>query len=408
MVPFLTWADPLNGLAFRGGALELGVNAHWGLQMGLDTLARQHRSDPRALYEAISALCREIDELGPSGYASLPLAEFAPLRRQPVLPAFFDRIAQPSDPAPLEPLTIAGKYDQANVPTFNVGGWYDIFLADSIANFQAMRRLGRPTKLLIGPWSHTRHTNPIGELNFGIGAQISFINLQADFGRLQLRWFDHWLKGVDTGIMAEAPIRLFVMGANVWRDEQEWPLQRARETPFYLHSNGELSTDAPDMEAPDRYTYDPADPVPTHGGAILMAPEFLTGPIDQSVLEARPDVLTYTTQPLERDTEVTGPVRVQLWAYRPVGDKQRLQSRTSHSVAGVLEQFSPLGPQSQHGPSLRPRCRALCGPANHPARWRPSVTGVAAASARGLTLAPSLKTFHLVNRFPATRSRCCA
>jgi putative CocE/NonD family hydrolase len=314
MVPFLTWADPRNGLAFRGGALELGVNAHWGLQMGLDGLVRQFRSDPPALYAAIVALCREIDQLGPSGYASLPLAEFAPLRRQPVLPAFFDRVAQPNQPGPLEPLTIANKYDQVNVPTYDVGGWYDIFLADTIANFQAMRRLGRPTKLLIGPWSHTRHTNPIGELNFGFASQISFINLQADFARLQLRWFDHWLKDIDTGLMAEAPIRLFVMGANVWRDEHEWPLARARETPFYLHSNGELGAEAPDLETPDRYTYDPANPVPTHGGALLMAPEFLAGPVDQRAIEARPDVLTYTTAPLERDTEVTGPVRVQLWA----------------------------------------------------------------------------------------------
>ena len=314
MVPFLTWADPLNGLAFRGGALELGLNAHWGLQMGLDTLVRQFRDDPRALNAAIVALCREIDQLGPSGYASLPLAEFAPLRRQPVLPAFFDRVAQPNEAEPLERLTIAGKYDQADAPSFNVGGWYDIFLADTIANFQAMRRLGRPTKLLIGPWAHTRHTNPIGELNFGFGSQISFINLQADFARLQLRWFDHWLKGVDTGMLAEAPIRLFVMGANIWRDEQEWPLARARETPFFLHTGGELSTAAPDMESPDRYTYDPNNPVPTHGGALLMAPEFLAGPLDQRSIEARADVLTYTTPPLGRDTEVTGPVRVRLWA----------------------------------------------------------------------------------------------
>jgi len=314
MVPFLTWCDPLNGLAFRGGALELGLNAHWGLQMGLDGLVRRFGDDPRALGAAIAALCREIDQLGPNGYASLPLAEFGPLCRQPVLPGFFDRIAQPMDPGPLEPLTIAGKHNQVDVPTFNVGGWYDIFLADTIANFQAMHALKRPTKLLIGPWSHTRYQNPIGELNFGFGAQLGFINLQADFGRLQLRWFDHWLKGIDTGMLAEAPIRLFVMGANVWRDEQRWPLERARDTPFYLRTNGELSSDAPGAESPDKYTYDPANPVPTHGGPLLMAPEFPTGPVDQRQIEARPDVLTYTTRPLERDTEATGPVRVQLWA----------------------------------------------------------------------------------------------
>jgi uncharacterized protein len=314
MVPYVTWSNPFNGVAFRGGALELGTTAHWGLAMGFDRLMREHRGDLQALGPAIVALAHEIDQLGRSGYASLPLAEFAPLRRQPVLPGFFDRVSQPMNPAPLEPLMIEGKHDRVVVPTFNVGGWYDIFLKDTIANFQAMRRLGRPSKLLIGPWSHTVSHNPVGDLDFGFGAQLSFINLQADFGRLQLRWFDHWLKGIDTGLLAEPPIRLFVMGANVWRDEQDWPLQRAANTPFYLRAGGALTTEVPAEEAPDSYRYDPRDPMPTHGGALLMAPAFRSGPVDQRPIETRPDVLTYTTPPLERDTEVTGPVSVHLWA----------------------------------------------------------------------------------------------
>jgi putative CocE/NonD family hydrolase len=314
LVPFVTWCDPLNGLAFRGGALELGTTAHWGLQMGFDQLARQHRANPPALGAAFVSLAREIDDLGSSGYAALPLAEFAPLRRQPVLPAFFDRIAYPMDPAPLEPVNIAAKHDRVQVPTFNIGGWFDIFLADTIANFVAMRRHGQPTRLLIGPWSHTTYRNPVGELSFGFGSQASFINLQTDSGRLQLRWFDHWLKGIDTGMLAEPPIRLFVMGANVWRDEQDWPLARAAPTPFYLRTGGLLRTEAPEAEPPDGYTYDPSNPVPTHGGALLIAPEFAPGPLDQRSIEARADVLTYTTEPLEHDTEVTGPISVQLWA----------------------------------------------------------------------------------------------
>jgi putative CocE/NonD family hydrolase len=314
MVPFLTWCDPLNGLAFRGGAFELGVTAHWGLQMGLDGLVRQLRGNPPELGAAIVSLCREIDRLGPVGYAALPLAEFGPLRRQPVLPAFFDRIAQPMDRGPLEPLTIAGKHDRVLAPTFNIGGWFDIFLADTLANFQAMRDLGRPTKLLIGPWTHAARGNPVGDLNFGIGSQLSFLNLQTDFAGVQLRWFDHWLKGIDTGLLVEAPVRLFVMGANIWRDEHEWPLERAIDTPFYLRANGGLSTEAPSAESPDRYRYDPRDPVPTHGGALLLTPEFAVGPVDQRAIESRPDVLTYSTAPLARDTEVTGPLRVRLWA----------------------------------------------------------------------------------------------
>jgi putative CocE/NonD family hydrolase len=314
MVPYQTWCDPLNGLAFRGGALELGTQANWGLLMGFDQHIRRHRSDPATLGKAIVSLGRELDALGASGYASLPLAEFGPLRRQAVLPSFFDLISQPMDRDSLDPVTISGKHGQVDVPTFNVGGWYDIFLADTIANFAAMQRLGRPSKLLIGPWTHSTSRNPIGELDFGVASQLGSLNLQTDFGGLQLSWFDHWLKGVDSGMLAEPPVRVFVMGSNVWRDETEWPLRRAADTPFYLRTGGGLSRTAPDAEPADHFTYDPRDPVPTLGGALLMAPEFAAGPVDQRRIEARPDVLTYSTPPLERDMEVTGPVTVQLWA----------------------------------------------------------------------------------------------
>ena len=314
IVPFVTWCDPLNGLAFRGGALELGVTAHWTLQMSFDLLARQYRGDMQRMGAAFASLAREMDELGASGYASLPLAEFGPLRRQPMLPLLFERVAHPMDADALQNLTIAGKHERAQIPSFNIGGWFDIFLADTIANFAAMRQQGRPSKLLIGPWTHTNQRSPVGELDFGFASQASFINLQTDMHRLQLRWFDHWLKGIDTGLLAEPPIRLFVMGANVWRDEREWPLARAVPTPFYLRAGGGLSQEPPDRESPDTYTYDPAHPVPTHGGALLIAPEFPAGPVDQRRIEARPDVLTFTTPPLEQDTEVTGPLTVQLWA----------------------------------------------------------------------------------------------
>ena len=314
IVPMITWCDPLNGFAFRGGAIELGTQTHWGLQMGFDVLLKQHRDNLPALGASLFSLAHEIDALAPSGYASLPLAEFAPLRRQAVLPRFFEQIRRPMDRAQLDSVTIAGKHARVQVPTFNVGGWYDIFLGDTLANFTAMRQLGRPTKLMIGPWSHSEYGVPVGELNFGFGSQLAFVNLQSDFGRMQLRWFDHWLKKVDTGMLAEPPIRLFVMGANVWRDEQAWPLARAVPTPLYLHADGQLSTDSPASEPADHYTYDPAQSGPHAWRRVAHGADFAGGPRDQRMIESRPDVLTYSTPPLERDVEVTGPVHVELWA----------------------------------------------------------------------------------------------
>ena len=327
---FITWSDPFNGMLFRGGVFELGTSANWQLAiLGLNVLMRRYQqdADPRNLGQAIYAVVQEIDALGKEGYWSLPLKDFGPLKRSGVGPSFFEILANPLKRDAVEPLTIKGKHEQVTVPTFNAGGWYDIFLKDTIENFKAMREHGstpeaRQSKLLIGPWTHGGMNNPIGELNFGMGATAAFINLQIDFISLQLRWFDYWLKGIDTGIVNEAPIKLFVMGANTWRDEQEWPLARAVETRYFLHSaghantlhgDGVLSVAPPEVESADHYAYDPANPVPTRGGALLMPPEYPAGPRDQRPNESREDLLVYSTAPLEHNVEVTGPILVHLW-----------------------------------------------------------------------------------------------
>lgn len=338
MIPYITWNDPFNGTVFRGGALELGNAANWQLQMGLNVLMRRHRNDPEALGRAIYLWAKELDELGTMGYWSLPLKEFGPLKKQDIAPSFFENFSRPMDrqAEAAQAMTIRGKHEQVRVPTFNIGGWYDIFLEDTIDNFILMHRQGstpeaRQSKLLIGPWTHGGVTNPIGEINFGFGATAAFINLQIDFMSLQLRWFDHWLKGIDTGMLREAPIKLFVMGANIWRDEQEWPLARAINTRYYLHSTGHanslhgdgyLTTDLPEEDEPssDRYDYDPANPVITRGGALLMSPEYRAGPFDQRPTESRQDVLVYTTGELTEDLEVTGPIKVHLWAVSSAPD----------------------------------------------------------------------------------------
>ncbi len=336
MIPFQTWNDPFNGVVFRGGALELGSAASWNLMMGLDVLLRRHRGDQQTLGRSFYMLAKEMDALGPQGYWSLPLKDYAPLKRHDIAPSVIDTIARPMDREyeQIKPLIIVGRHEQVTVPTLNVGGWYDIFLQDTLNNFKIMRERGatpaaRQSKLLVGPWSHGGVTNPIGEMNFGFAASAAFIDLQIDFASLQVRWFDHWLKGRDTGMLKEAPIKLFVMGANVWRDEQEWPLARAVSTPYYLHSAGHanslngdglLSTEAPGAEPADQYSYDPANPVITKGGALLMTPEYRPGVFDQRSTESRAAVLVYTTPALEQDIEVTGPITVRLWATSSAAD----------------------------------------------------------------------------------------
>ena len=338
MVPAQTWNDPFNGVSFRGGALELGVQGGWHLMMGLDILLRRHRGDPQALGRAISLLAKEIDTLGTQGYWTLPLREFGPLQRQEIAPFFFESFKSPLDVEHelARPLAIYQQQERVTAPALNIAGWYDIFLQDTIANFNVLRHRGstpeaRQSKLIIGPWSHGGFSNPIGELNFGFGSTAAFIDLQIDLVSMEVRWFDHWLKGRDTGMLNEAPIKLFVMGANAWRDEQEWPLARAANTRYYLHSldranslhgNGYLTTDAPESSEPasDHYEYDPANPVMTRGGALLLPPEYPAGPFDQRATEGRQDVLVYTSGELKEDLEVTGPVTVHLWAVSSASD----------------------------------------------------------------------------------------
>jgi putative CocE/NonD family hydrolase len=145
-----------------------------------------------------------------------------------------------------------------------------------------------------------------------------------------LRWFDYWLKGLDTGITSEPPIKLFTMGENRWRFEHEWPLARTQFTRYFLRSNGHanslygdgwLSCDPPGAEPPDRYDYDPNNPVPTLGGNnstwtwMKFAQEpIYPGPVDQRPLERRDDVLVYTTPILDADLEVTGPLEAVVYA----------------------------------------------------------------------------------------------
>ncbi|MBO0682611.1 MAG: CocE/NonD family hydrolase [Candidatus Dormibacteraeota bacterium] len=314
MAPFQRCADPFQGMYYRGGLFELGQQATWYVTVaGLPQLMRRRAGDPAA-GTAVAALVGEIDRLGTDGYGSLPLERFAPVQGHDILQDFFHLVSHPMEADAFPHMNVAGRYGEVRVPSFNIAGWFDCFLQQNLDDFAAMRSRGVPAKLLVGPWLHGMGMNPVGDLSFGLGAQSAMVDLRGDLGSLQLRWFDHWLKGAPNGVEAEPPVKLFVMGANRWREEQDWPLERAEETAWFLHPQGLLSRNHPGESEPDSYVHDPNNPVPTLGGAAFLTPDHLRGPRDQRPLESRPDVLSYTTTPLESDLEVTGRVRVHLWA----------------------------------------------------------------------------------------------
>jgi hypothetical protein len=174
----------------------------------------------------------------------------------------------------------------------------------------------------MGPWIHgASKDGKVGELDFGKDSVV-------DFNALQAKWFDHWLKGAPTGVEAWPPFRIFVMGRNQWRDEKDWPLARTQFTPYYFHSDGSanslhgdgrLSTSPETAGKPfDRFVYDPSDPVPTLGGCNLG--KCPVGPHDQTRAEERRDVLVFTSDALTSELEVTGPVKVILYAASSAAD----------------------------------------------------------------------------------------
>lgn len=214
-------------------------------------------------------------------------------------------------------ISIEARHASFDVPGLHMGGWYDPYGEGTIRNFEGIQRHGGPNargkqKLIIGPWAHGLNTRALAQTNFGFD---SLINLDA----VEMRWLDRWVRGVENGIDKEPPVRIFVMGVNMWRDEQEWPPARAREKAFHLASGGRANSvfgDGALVEAPsnagaasDSYVYNPDNPVPTVGGALLGAQ---AGPLDHMPIERRDDVLVYSTPPLTEPIEVTGYVRAVL------------------------------------------------------------------------------------------------
>lgn len=215
-----------------------------------------------------------------------------------------------------DPWQFVEKCAGISVPNLDICGWFD-HCNDGIEMHQAMRRVGKTEaartgqRLIIGPWSHSgAGASKVGKVDFGKQAAL-------DIKQAEIRWFDYWLKGKANGVNNDAPVHIFVMGANRWRDEQEWPPARTKMHTLYLHSGGSANTPSgdgtlhtkPPTEGRDIYRYDPSDPVPTLWGSNLF-----TVPADQAPLAHRRDILVYQTEPLTSAMEVTGHAEVILHA----------------------------------------------------------------------------------------------
>ena len=307
-----------------GGAMEWGWMVPYAIHKGRNTLERLGRAD---LLEKVDEYLLPADNfaqpLTGEWFRHLPLSDWVDLLKE-TAPYFQEYLANEQDGPYWWRINLNRHLSGITIPMFHVSSWYDIFLEGALNAYAGIRESGGSQlardnqKLLVGPWAHIRpYTGPTsgdtGDIDFGEDARI-------ELHEYLLRWFDWWLKDRDTGIMDDPPVYLFVMGENRWRCENEWPLARTHYTRYYLHSDGTantrhgsgtLSTVPPDDESSDSYVYDPHDPVPTRRGNTLIIPH---GVADQREVEDRQDVLVYTSEPLERDMEITGPISVRLFA----------------------------------------------------------------------------------------------
>ncbi|MGC9665084.1 CocE/NonD family hydrolase [Planosporangium sp. 12N6] len=178
---------------------------------------------------------------------------------------------------------------EVTVPVSSIGGWYDIFLPGQLRDFTVLQDAGRPARLTVGPWTH-------------LDLDGTAVREAVEFGLAHARGEQP---------PERAPVRLYVMGEEAWRDFDSWPPAGYAARRFHLRPGGALASEPPGESAPDRYRYDPADPTPAVGGVRMVARG--SGRVDNTALEARADVLTYTTAVLDSDVEVIGEVGAEIW-----------------------------------------------------------------------------------------------
>ncbi len=310
-----------------GGAIELAGGLGWFRGYGSKVYLRYPST--------LAAPFRRFFEIGPVAppiadyrpiWSSLPLVDMMKKAGGPPTD-WEDFVSHPPGDPWWDQFGYIKPEDRFDVPSLQVNSWYDFGVAETLQQFNQFRTNALSARsrdsqfMVVSPTEHCRSEAATENTRVG---QRELGDARFPYWDLYLRWFDHWLRDADNSVTAMAHLRIYVMGRNAWRDEQEWPLARTRFVKYYLHSGGRANTSsgdgvlspvAPGDEPPDSFAYDPASPVPTVGGPGCCSgtSEVAAGAFDQSEVEKRQDVLVYSTPPLQEGLEVTGPLEVVLY-----------------------------------------------------------------------------------------------
>jgi len=315
--PVVTASNYHDGWTYQGGAFEQWFDESWTSGLAEDTFNRLVVRNANALpgIWKLPLVTYPLFDLPESTAGSTSTASLAPY--------FLDWLAHPNYDDYWKHLSIEEHFGDIQVPALTVAAWYDIFQGGSLRNYAGIKAHGgdgarSQQRLLVTIGGHAGSGRKIGDVDFGAAAA------EFDESDVILHWYEFLFQGIQNEYAKQKPVRIFVMGKNEWREEEDWPLARAQSTKYFLHSSGNanslrgtgtLSVTAPRAESSDHYLYDPSNPVPTVGGPLCCDSAHLApGPRDQRAVENRDDVLIYSTPAFTQDTEVTGPVSLELFA----------------------------------------------------------------------------------------------
>ncbi|MEW6209048.1 MAG: CocE/NonD family hydrolase [Acidobacteriota bacterium] len=325
LITIVTPGDFYEDFVYEGGAFLLGAGAMWsafvdGRQVNFTELIKA-RWD--------------------KAFTTIPVSStLKALGRDPKY--YRDWIAHPNYDQYWRRISWDKDFPNFDFAVLHIGGWYDIFQKGTIENFRRMTTRARAEArgrqhLIIGPWGHQgQNISKVGEMDFGPQSRLD--------NQIILDWIEHYF-GAKKNARRLAAVRVFTTGENKWNEYEAWPVPDARRVDYYFHSHGKANSASGDGSlslakpskgaSPDRFVYDPANPVPTRGGNNCCWPQIIPwGPFDQREVEQRQDVLVYTTPPLEEDLRVTGPVEIKLWA---------ASSATDTDFTGKLVDVAPDG-----------------------------------------------------------------
>ncbi|MBD2486594.1 CocE/NonD family hydrolase [Aulosira sp. FACHB-615] len=323
--PAMIAYDLYTDWAYESGAFCLQTNLAWAIQLATETARLRY---DHTAYQALFTVARNLPLNNPEVLQQLAPESF-----------YHEWIAHPQADDYWEELSPKRHLQAVDLPIFHIGGWFDTYLRGTLGFYQDMvTRSTQPQHLLVGPWAHLPWGRKVGEVDFGAKAA-------SPVDRMQIRWFDQFLKDIDTGLLRESSICLFEMGSNIWRTFPS--LNTANQQSYFLsttglasiredsgilstHTSTALSVQHPELSTQDVLVHDPWRPVPSLGGHAGLP----AGVFERSHLDCRSDVLTYTTQPLTEDLHILGNVVVEIDCNA---------DQPSYDVCAVLSQVQPDG-----------------------------------------------------------------